>query len=717
VAELDPLMSPGSVALVGVSDDPKTVRGRLVHILLQRGFPGRLFLVSRSLVEFQGRRIYRSLSELPEPVDLAVIASPARFVPALMEECAAVGVKAVAIVGSGFAEEGSEEGRRLQDAVADIAQAHGLIVCGPNCEGLVSCLLPMAATFSPTLENTSISIAPSIHARRRIGVTSQSGALTFSFLNRSQHRQLAYSYMVSTGNEVCLQTSDYISFMLSDGRTDIVLAYLEGIGDAARFRSVAIQAAEAGTPLVIAQPGRSEAARRGVASHTGSMAGEARVVEAVFRELGIVRGEDLDTMIDIATAFTYCEPPTGTRVGLVSASGGGAVWMADLLAGEHFTVPPFDPDTIARIAALLPSFGSAQNPVDLTAGAIRELGYARVIEIVQGCDEVDAVVVVGSLAYEYGIEKDHQNLCRVVRAGSKPVIFCSYTTASPRAVELLAQAGIAVFTSMPNCARALRALAEHAAFLKRRQRDCVVPQSDSGAAEARRRLIAAPPVLCEMETKAVLSSLGVPGMPERLVQDAAEAAAAAREIGFPVAIKLQSPSLLHKTEARAVVLQLGDGTAVEEAAGAMLARLSHVMLADGIGLLVQKMAEPGIEVIVGVKHDPQFGPMVMIGLGGVLVEALDDVVLAPAPVTAQRATELIGTLKTASVFSGLRGRPPADVPALAEFVALISRFAAHNADLIDEIDLNPVVVHEHDLSVVDALIIKRAPVTREKGTT
>jgi acyl-CoA synthetase (NDP forming) len=707
--DLRALLAPNSVAIVGVSADVKTIRGRLLHVILERGYPGELYLVSRTTKEIHGRRTYGSLSELPGPVDLAILNTPAEAVPELVEECGRRGIKAALVIASNFAEARGPAGTALQEKLRRVAAAHDIALCGPNCEGLLNTFQPFAGSFSPSVENKGVALTPTIDRGVRVGVTAQSGALSFAFLPRAQGRQLAFSYVVSTGNEACLQTSDYVDFMLADGRTDIVLMYVEGIGRPERFLEVAARAADLGKPLIVAKPGRSEAARRAARSHTGSLAGEARATEAVLREYGVVRADDIDSMLDTALAFSYRKLPRGKRVAIISASGGGAVWMAETLAAHGFELPPLDAATRAAVEALLPSYGSAQNPVDVTAQAIRDVGYARIIELVAQSPLIDLIVVVGSLAYEYGIEKDRDALERVVSACAKPVAFCTFTTASPRAIELLASAGIPAFVSMPSCARALSALADYAAFQTRWVRDRGARQPVDGAAPriaaTRARIPLYVTALCEAEAKTVLASYGVPRPPERLVHTPDEAVAAAQAIGYPVALKAQSPKLLHKTEAGAIALSLATDEMMHAAWADMAPRIAGTP--ELRGMLVQKMAPPGVEVIVGVARDEQFGPMILCGLGGILVEALDDVVMAPVPVTRERALELIASLRGARILGGVRGRPPADTGALADLIAAVSRFAAEHADRIAEVDLNPVIVHAHGLSVVDALIIPR----------
>jgi len=700
------LLTPRSVAVIGVSEDRKTIRGRLLHVMLERGFPGKIYPVSRKLKTVHGLPTFASLAELPERVDLAILSTPAEAVPEVLEECGRNGIRAALVIASGFAEGGGEAGLVLQRTLRDIAAQYDMAVCGPNSTGFLNTFAPLAACFSPTVENSGISITPPAEAKKRLGVTSQSGGFTFAFLSRSQQRPLGYSYMVSSGNEACLDGADYVDFMLDDGRTDAFLMYMEGAAHPARLLATAAKAADAAKPIIVLKAGRSEVSKRAAASHTGSMGGEAASFRAVFTEYGVVEADDIDQMLDTANAFTFCPLPAGYRVGLLSASGGGAVLMADALSAHGLELPPFDGTTQARIQAFLPAYGSAQNPVDVTATAIRDVGYARIIEIVRECSDVDMIVVVGSLSYEYGIEKDLTELKRVALDTHKPIVFFTYSTASARAVALLASAGIAVFTSMPGCARALRSLGDYAAFQRRWKRDRTLRSPRAATPAKESPLAAAGRVLCEADAKAVLGAYGLPNPPEQLVQSADEAVSAAARIGYPVALKAQSPDLLHKTEAGAVVLSLNSEAAVREAYAAVSSKLPAAAQATLRGMLVQKMAAAGVEVIVGINRDAQFGPMIMVGLGGILVELLQDFALAPVPVSEARALELIRSLRGARIFDGLRGKPAADVHALAALVARLSQFAADHAGLIEEIDLNPVIVHERGLTVVDALIVK-----------
>jgi acetate---CoA ligase (ADP-forming) len=364
--------------------------------------------------------------------------------------------------------------------------------------------------------------------------------------------------------------------------------------------------------------------------------------------------------------------------------------------------------------ALLPSYASAQNPVDGTAQAIHEVGYARLVEIVRQSQRIDTILLIGSLANEATAKTRAEELAAVTGTTEQPIILSTYTTATEGAMAAFAEAGIPCYTSMPSCARAIRALVDYARFQARLHRPAPPATPQSVRDQAARALAAAGLVLTESEAKALLAGYGVPRPPEALATSAEAAVVAAADIGGPVALKVQSPDITHKTEAGAVALGIAGEAAVREAYARVLANSAAAHPGAAIhGVLVQKMAPPGVEMILGVSRDPDFGPMLMVGLGGIHVEVLRDVAFAPVPIGADEALALLGELRGAAVLDGVRGAPPADRAALAELIAALSHFAADHTEQIAEIDLNPVIVHSQGqgLTVVDALIVKRQPAT------
>jgi len=592
-----------------------------------------------------------------------------------------------------------------------IAQRTGMVIAGPNSEGLVNPLRPLVATFSPVFHDASQPLLPQASKARPIAVSCQSGALTFAFLSRGRDRQLAFTYQVSAGNQTVLEAHDYVDWVLDAGGADIFLCYLEQIRDAAKFRAVADKAAHAGKPLIVAKVGRSDAGRRAAASHTGALARAGLADDAIFRHHGIIRGEDLDHMVDVATAFAYCGLPRGPRVAIITGSGGSAVWMADILSAHGLDLPVLEDDIQTRIMALLPSYGSAQNPIDATAQAIGEIGYAPLVEIVRESERIDTILLISSLANESRAIKLGEELAGIAPTSDKPILLSTYTTASPASIAALAGAGIPCYTSMPSCARAIRALVDYGAFQKRLARRSAEPPAPPAARDAvARALEQSGPVLTEVAAKTLLARYGVPLPLEALATSEDEAVAAARKIGGAVALKVQSPDILHKTEAGAVALGLSGEAAVREFYRAVLARAQAAHPGARIeGVLVQAMARRGQEMILGVTSDPDFGPLLMVGLGGIHVEVLRDIAFAPVPLDTEDALALLDQLKGRALLDGVRGEPAADRAALARLMVALSHFAADHADRVAEIDLNPVIVHAagEGLTVVDALIVKK----------
>ncbi len=718
--DLDALLWPRSIALVGASPDTSIIRGRVLAAVRQYGFAGPIFPVSRTHAEIDGLACYPSVADLPAPADLAIITIPSAFVAEALEACGEKGVRAAVIISSGFAEEASEDGRARQREIGAIAAKYGMAVCGPNAEGFLNTLMPLSATFSPAVTHLDCTLLPG-HARGGgIGVVSQSGGVGFAFYDRGRPKELRFTYVVSMGNEAGLDSLDMVEYLVGDAATQVVLVFLEGFRAPRRFPAVARAAARARKPLIVAKMGRSEAAARAAASHTASLAGSFRSYEAMFLHHGVVLADEIDQMVDIAAGFAYFGDrlPRGTRVGVLAASGGAAVWLSEACAAEDLEVPALDAATRAKIDAMIPAYGTSRNPVDITAQGVFNLGYAGALALIAASPMVDAIVVSCSLVHPEIIEAEAESLRRLGRSIDKPVFFIAYTRASPRAVALLAEAGFPCTTSMPNGARAIAAMAAYGAFLERfaaeDDEDAVPEPAQTAAGDA--RLDAAGPVLPEYEAISLLAACGVPVSTGALAHDAGAAVAAAARYDGPVALKVQSPGIPHKTEAGAVALGLATPAAVEEAFGAVVANArAFDRQADIRGVLVQPMAAPGVEMIVGIHHDDDFGPMLMVGLGGILVEVLDYVAFAPVPVSRPQAAVLLGRLRGAKLLGGVRGAPPADMGALLDLLVALSRFAAAHGERLATVDLNPVIVHARGegLTVVDALIVKRSAGTNQ----
>jgi len=715
VPDIAKLLWPKTVAVVGASSDTKGLRGRILEVMLSHPYAGTIYPVSRSATEVQGRKAYRSVSELPEPADLAILIIPAEFVVEELERCGRAGVKAAVILSSGFAEEPGEAGPRMQEALRATAARYDMAVAGPNSEGFANIAAALCPTFSPAMDVSAGPLLPKRPLGGQVSVISQSGGLGFAFFDRARGRNLAFRHIVTTGNEAVLETSDFLDAMLDEGKTDVYLLLLEDVKTPAKFRRAADKALKAGKPLIVAKIGQTEPGRRAVASHTAALAGSHAAYRAIFQHHGVIEGRDFDEMIDLAVGFLACgkKLPAGKRMGVCTSSGGAGVWMADACVRAGLEVPMLDDATRKAIDVHLPSYGTSQNPVDSTAQGVHKLGYAEFARLVGQSPLVDGVIVVVTARRSAFLENDLPKLQALGRDSKKPVFMWTYTLPSDRSVEILNEAGYPLFTGALGCARTMRAMADYRALRERllRPADSLgIPTPDRAAARA--MLAAAAPVLCEWHARPVLAAYGIGGNAAgQLVHSAAEAEAAARAMARPAALKVQSADIPHKTEAGAVALNIsGDGAraAYERVLAAAKRHAPHARI-DGV--LVQPMAPPGREVILGVNRDPNWGPLLMVGLGGVLVEALGDVALAPVPLDHAGARALLGRLKGAAVLGAFRGAPPADTDALVELMVRLSQFAADHADEIAEIDLNPVIVHAkgQGVSLVDALIVKQQP--------
>src|SRR5215467_496415 len=712
MADIGKLLWPQSVAVVGASSDVQGLRGRILETILSHPFAGKVYPVSRSATEVQGLKAYSSVDVLPNPADLAILIVPAQYVPAELERCGRAGIKAAMILSSGFAEEG-EAGARMQDDISVIARRYDMAVSGPNSEGFANIPAAFCPTFSPVLDKNAGPIKPArALGAGQVSVISQSGGLGFAVFDRARPRNLAFRHIVTTGNEVALEAFDFVDYMLDEGMTDVFLLLLEDVKSPEQFKRVAEKALRAGKPIVVGKIGRSEAGGRAVASHTAALAGSAASYRAVFDRCGAIEAQELDDMIDFAVGFLGCgdRMPAGKRIGICTASGGAGVWMADACVAAGLEVPVLDEATRKSIDVHIPSYGTSQNPVDCTAQGVHKVGYATFAHLVAQSSLIDGITVVVTARRSTFLEIDLPKLENLKKDTRKPIYMWTYTLPSDRSVEIVNAAGYPLFTSAFGCAHTIRAMGDYRASRERtlnKPRTACTPHPAYEKVHA--ALAASATVLSEYQTRSLLQAYGIDGNVGRLAGSAAEAEAAARIIGGPVAVKVQSADILHKTEVGAVALNVGpeDARAAYESVLESAKRL--VPTAEIEGVLVQPMARAGREVIVGISRDECWGPLLMLGLGGVLVEAVRDAVLAPVPLDHDVALALIHRLKASAVFGSYRGMPPADTEALADLMVKLSQFAFDHADDVAEVDLNPVIVRARGdgITVVDALMIKR----------
>jgi acyl-CoA synthetase (NDP forming) len=687
-------LSPRSVAIVGASPEPHKIRGTLLHLLMKNGFSGAIYPVNPNYAEMAGLRCYARASDVKAPIDLALVAIPAAGVLAALEDCAAAGVRNAIIISSGFAED-SVAPSDLQEAVVALAHRTGMRVCGPNAEGFHNEIDQVTATFSPAVDretDTAVAASP-----RRVGILAQSGGMGFALYNRGRAFGLSFSQVVTTGNEADLTIADFFAHMARDPATEAILLFLETVRDPAAFMAAAAEAAARQKPVVVVKIGRSTAGKAATASHTASMAGWDAAYEAVFQRFGMVVAHDMDQALAATAALAISPRARGGRTAVVTVSGGGGAWAADVLTAAGLDLPALSAKTQAAIRAFIPSYGATRNPVDLTAGGAQGGGMLRTITLLSEDDAVDQIVVVTSLANEVRVALDQAELTALLAARRKPVLFYSYTLPSPLAHRTLAAAGAVIYRSLTALGFAARALMDQARF---------VPAAPVATLALPEGLLMGS-AMTEHAVKAVLAACGVPIAPSRLVQDAADLAGAAADLGFPLAVKIQSPGIPHKTEADGVRLGVADLDGLRAAFAAVRAGAArHAPDAVIEGVLLEPMAPRGVEMIVGVVRDPTFGPVVMVGAGGVTTELFRDVVYRLAPVDEAAAAAMVRSLRSAPLLEGFRGAPPADIPALARLIALASGIAASSQATVAELELNPVIVHPagQGCTVADALL-------------
>ena len=702
------LIRPRSIAIVGASDDLTKMGGRPIKYLLKHGYRGKIIPINPKYSEIAGFSCYPRVSEVPGEVDQAMLIVPNRLVFDVLEECATKGVKAATIFSAGFAEAGAE-GMAAQQRLRDFARERGVRLCGPNCIGVVNVNDGIFASFSLVGEKPSL-------LRGNIGLISQSGSLAGSLVAGAQDRGIGFAYFVSSGNEADLEASDFIRYMIRDAAIGVVAAVIEGFREGAKFKEVAEEALAAKKPLVVLKLGRYAKGRAAAASHTAALAGSAEVHRALFRQKGVISVGDIDELLDAALILARCPVPAGDGLGLVTHSGGTAVLSAD--KGEELGVnfPELSQRTKVELKKAAP-LASSLNPCDFTAQQINDPSILK-LALNLFFDDANIDMVVFAMTsiptpdmrvLEYAMETRQDN------PNKKPLaLLFSSTQLNDPFFGPFKQAGIPVFNSIERCLKAMRALGEYAKTV-RRARQLQAP--GAWPAKAAVDLTAVSELLAqnkgaltEFESKRLLALYGIPVAREALASTEQQAIAAARQIGYPVALKVQSRQILHKTEAQAIRLGLRSEPELVRAYRELLAQMAARPDAVEVqGILVQEMVKGGTEVIVGSSLDPQFGPQVLFGLGGIFVEVLQDVSLRLAPLSKLDAEAMLGEIRGEKILRGVRGRVPADCGAIQDVILKLSRLALDLQDRVAEIDINPLVAlaEGEGAKAVDARVILR----------
>ena len=699
---LDSLFAPDSIALIGASRDLEKIPGRLLSMLRKNEFPGKIFPINPNYGDIDGLKCYPAIADVGQPIDLAIVMIPAGVVLGALEQCAAAGVKNAVIISSGFAEEGGDSAA-MQDAIVALAKNTGMRISGPNAEGFYSQVQRVAATFSPTVD-VKPGAPPLVATIRRIGIVAQSGGIGFAIYHRAKALGIALSYVISAGNESDLGAGEFFEFMVQDASTDVILLFIEGIRDVDKFLVAARRAAEIGKPVIVTKVGRSGAGERAAASHTASMAGWSAAYDAVFAKYGFIVSNDLDEAVTIAAVLTTNPMPKGDRVAVLTVSGGAGIWGADTVAMQGLQVPELSGSIQTEIRKLLPSYGAAGNPIDVTAQGVHSGGLQRSIDLLDVSDEVDAILVVLSLSSDTRMPFKQAELKPVLSAQNKPIVFYSYTLPSHFARTEFAASGAVVLSGLTHVGVAIRQMVQRAKFrLAPPAAVAASPPPDLSA-----HLTSA--TLSEFDSKSLLRDAGIALPDEVLVSSRGELDAAIARAGFPLVMKIQSRDIPHKSEVGGVRVNIASKGEAFAAYQALLESVGrHRPDAAIQGVLVGPMAKKGVEIIVGTLLDAMFGPTIMVGLGGITTELFKDVIYRPAPVSAAEAAAMLAELKAAPLLNGFRGATKTDIPALSQLIAQISMLAAQFHAQISEIEINPVLAHPQGqgATIVDALVVRK----------
>jgi acyl-CoA synthetase (NDP forming) len=708
--DLSPLMNPRSVAIIGASQRSASAlnrepRGnRVIRNLNSFGYPGRIVAVNPKYSEVLDYPCYPEISAIPEPVDCVVLAVPNRQVANLLESAAVSGVRAAVVFSAGFAETGAE-GKKRQARLEALSRERGFLICGPNCYGVLN-VFGKAPLFASTI--------PQGFLAGPVALVSQSGGLSTTIANALMlNRHVGLSHIVSCGNQAGATVEEYFNYLVEDENTGVIAAFVEGFKQPHRLLAVARKAAERNKPLIILKGGRSEVSQRAAATHSGSLAGTAEVIDAAFRQSGIVSVRSINELIDAVSAFS-CEKFVksyrgGKRIGVLSGSGGECTLVSDAAATVGLEVPELTESTKSHLQEAVADFGNMNNPLDGTGAMYDdEKIFPRLLQALIEDANIDIVTV--NLEANDPRPKELKSGNRFAQAietaaasSNKPIACFSSVVGGPVDPEILVplrQAGVPLMEGAECATTTIRNLAGFYEFQQSRQSD-----ADGDLPAPGRKLASG--MLPARAAFELLEEFGVLGVPMALTHSADEAAAAAERIGFPVALKIESAQITHKSDVGGVALQLCDTAAVRDAYNQVMADVTRRAPGAKVdGIVVQRMANEGVEMILGIKRDPLFGPVVLCGFGGILVEVLKDVSIGIPPLSRKQAHDMLKRLRGFAILAGARGQPAADIDALCDAIAGVSRLAWSFGDQLGGLDINPLIVLPNGQGViaVDVLV-------------
>jgi acetyl coenzyme A synthetase (ADP forming)-like protein len=692
--DLTPFFAPRGVAVVGASQDPTKLGYGLARNLVQSNFQGVVHFVNPKGGSLLGRPLYPTIGQVPDPVDLAILLIPARFVPQSLEECGARGIRAVVIGSGGFRETGPE-GADLEEQCVQIARQHGIRLLGPNCIGLLDTHLPIDATFLP----------PPGPLPGDVAFISHSGAICAAVIDWARGQGFGLSRLVSLGNQADVNETDTLAPVAADPFTRVLTLYLEGVSDGRRFVAEASRVTR-NKPVIALKVGRFSSGQRAVASHTGALAGQESAFNAAFRRAGVIRADTSEEMFDWARALAWCPPPGGRAVAVLTNAGGPGVTAADALEAGGMQLAQLSSATKEALQNLLPAAASLHNPVDMLASASPEQ-YATCLRLLLADRAVDAAMVILPPPPMFTAGAVAKALIPIIHAAEKPVVVALMgERLIQEAVEHFRAAHVPEYRFPERAASALAVLVQRAEYLARAAETPNALQGVDTAGAKAALAGAANGWLAPHKTNALLRAYGILIPTTCVAHSPQEAVKAALQAGFPIAMKIESPEITHKTDVGGVLLNLEDEASVRRGYITLVENIQHGRPeALILGVQVQQMIPAGQEVIVGAVRDAQFGPLVMFGSGGVEVEGLKDVAFALAPLTNEEASHLLESTWAGRKLSGFRNLPPADRQAVLNTLFRLAHLASDFPQIV-EVEINPlrVLTQNHGAYALDVRV-------------
>lgn len=704
---LKTLFNPRSIAIVGASGSTTPAYSMTtapLTYLLKYNYPGKIFPVNPKYQEVMGLKCYPSLSAISEDIEVVLVLTPAKNVLEVLGECGKKGVKGVIVISAGFAETG-EEGRMRQLQMKALAEQHGFVLLGPNCNGLVNGVKGIPISFAVFLDGERLKPG-------KIGFVSQSGALLSGIVSRAKEWGIGFSYLVGTGNEAHLDLVDCLRFMVEDPQTEVIMAMIEGIKDAQKFCAVADLAREKKKPIVALKLGASESGAKSAASHTGNIAGSFPIYMGAFRQKGVLTASEINDFILSARTLLQTPLPEGDGIGVVTVSGGGAELISDLMQREGLRLANLCPQSIQSLSSFIRWYSTPKNPFDFTAQFLGDASLpSKVYKVFLEDPDIHLLLLVMIPVPQY----EHLLIGDLIEAGKrfKKRIAVLYLGGKPgpEVERLLMNDNIHFFSSPLECVKALGNLFRYSRYLKK-TKEIKPHQFPKAAREKTLNLLKKRSnLITEIEREEILAFYGIPSVRGKLASSVQEALSIADSFGYPVVLKVESPEILHKSEVMGVELHIPNRSELVQAYRRIRTRFQKSFSRpETLGILVQEMVTDHVaEVIVGVIQDPQFGPSIMFGLGGHMVEALEDVSFRICPITIDDAKEMIEEIRAYQILMGFRGKPKADIAALQEAMVRLSYLAVDLEKWIREFEINPLMVlpEMKGVKAVDTVLVLR----------